>query len=224
MSPEQILERELRQSVASNSRIFEFLQWVAVDGIWYPNPVAFAAGPIELKDRLALRGVVGNIHGDLHGLNVLVRPSEDESEYYLIDLAFYEDDSYLFFDQAYFEISHLLGVREHLPTSEFLRLVHALDGTVPAGGDDVGLVALVGGIRSSVADWIEKTEPNRLSYLESQAMLARVAVGLNFTHKRVSDAYKSRALLYAMANLKTYLGFHDIDWPKDPVSVRLPEA
>jgi CheY-like chemotaxis protein len=184
------------------------------DGHWYPNPLAFAVGSVDVREHLALRAVAGNLHGDLHGYNVLVGTETDQVAYHLIDLAFYKPDAYLLFDHAYFEISHLLEQRGSVSLGDWLAVVDALErGTTPRA-DDVGLIQLLGAVRKEVVDWVNQREPNRLSYLESQFMLARVATGLNFGHKRLSVGLRVRAILYAAECLKSYLKFHKVDWPK----------
>ena len=55
------------------------------------------------------------MHGDLNGYNVLMTQRRDDvADYYLIDLAFYEEDAYLFFDHGYLELAYLLRAREHV--------------------------------------------------------------------------------------------------------------
>jgi hypothetical protein len=65
--------------------------------------VAFARG---VGMAPPLRAVIGQTHGDLHGFNVLTSQRRaDVSDYFLIDLAFYQDDSFLLFDPGYFELA-----------------------------------------------------------------------------------------------------------------------
>ena len=190
-------------------------------GEWYPNPLAFATGSEPGPNRLALRAIAGHTHGDLHGHNVLVTESDQQLDYFLIDLAFYDPDNYLFFDHAYFELNHLLERRVHSDPGTWMAILDAVSGNSPPEADDLGLVSLNNTMRATIEDWIEHNEPNRRSYLESQLLLARVAVGLNFAHKRIEQALKVRGFLYAMKNLKEYLRFHQVDWPEDGVVLRL---
>ena len=183
------------------------------EGHWYPNPLSFAT--TAQRDELALRAVIGNLHGDLHGYNVLV-DSRDAPQvaYYVIDLAFYQPDAFLLFDHAYLEMSHLLRTRDSASLDQWLGLVDALTRDAQPAGDDLGIVQLLTAMRDEVSAWIERHEPNRLSYIESQFMLARVAVGLTFSHRRMPLASRLKCFLYAAANLKRYLKFHNVDWPK----------
>ncbi len=191
------------------------------DGHWYPNPLAFAVGVVPTPESLGLRPAVGHTHGDLHGYNVLVRTRDEEIDWFLIDLAFYQPDQFLFFDHAYFELSHLLETRSAGPIDQWMPLLAALAGREEPSSDDVGVVGLLRQMRAEPSMWMEETEPDRLSYMESQMILARVAVGLNFTHKRVPSPLQQRGFLYAMSALKEYVRFHAVDWPRTGESLVL---
>ncbi|MEX0864891.1 MAG: tetratricopeptide repeat protein [Acidimicrobiia bacterium] len=190
-------------------------------GHWYPNPLAFALEEGPGPDRLRIRPIYGNIHGDLHGHNVLIRGNDPSLPWFLIDLAFYRGDLPLFFDHAYLELSHLLDTRSTLHAIGWPDLLGALAGREKARSDDVGLIALLQALRSATWDWVEESEPDRVGGMESQLMLARVAVGLNFTHKRVDGEIKNRAFFYAMEAMKEYVKFHELDWPRDGVLLDL---
>ncbi len=194
---------------------------ITFEGHWYPNPLAFAAAVRELPERLRMRAIKGHIHGDLHGLNLLVSPARDEEpNYYIIDLADYQSEQYLLFDHAYFELAYLLTARADASPGSWETLLarlshfdHVRDKRgVPA--DDLGLVEIVEALRKEVIDWVDRNEADRLSYMESQYFLARVAAGLNFTHKRVSEDMRRMAFVYAAFNLKEYLKLNKVEWPK----------
>lgn len=185
------------------------------EGEWFPNPLAFALDLVAIPERLNLRTVSGNTHGDLHGNNVLVGKENGHLRYHLIDLAFYKPDAYLLYDHAYFEFSHLLHQRRYVTLNDWLAIVKSMERGSSPQGDDIGLIQLFNVVRGKVLDWVNLHEPNRLSYLESQFMLARVAVGMNFSHKRIPTESQVRAMLYAAECLKSYLNFHKLDWPKD---------
>ena len=215
----------------TQGRLFDFVTGVCdlapdessfiVDGHWYPNPLAFALARERMPDHIQIRALNGQIHGDLHGMNVLLRPAAGgEVFYYLIDLALYEPDAHLFYDQGYFELSYLLYHREQAPIAQWRALLEAIEdrnrradsGTETA--DDLGLVQLCHEHRDCVLDWMQDHEPHRLPALESQYMLARVAAGLNYANKPMSQTARVKALLYAAKELKGYVKFQDIDWPK----------
>jgi len=194
---------------------------LSFEGQWYPNPLAFACAAPELVDRLKLRAVLGNVHGDLHGLNVLVSTAgTTKDHHYLIDLAFYEDKQFLFYDRAYFALSYLLALRGQATGSHWQSILNELcpfDHIKVQGhlrGEDIGLLALLRQLRQEVMDWVDRHQANRLSYMESQFQLAQVAVGLNFASKRIGDRERRLAFLYAAAILRDYLILHGVDWPK----------
>lgn len=183
------------------------------EGHWYPNPLSFATS--VQPDELALRAVIGNVHGDLHGYNILVNSHKaPEAAYYIIDLAFYQPDAFLLFDHAYLEVSHLLRTRDLASLDQWLGLIDALTRDTQPAADDLGIVQLLTAMRGEVSAWVERHEPNRLSYLESQFVLARVAVGLTFSHRRIPVESRLKCFLYAAANLKHYLKFHNMNWPR----------
>ena len=194
---------------------------ITFEGNWYPNPLAFALGVGALPDRARLRMITGHCHGDLHGLNVLVgRPQSPEPDYYLIDLAFYQSEQYLFYDNAYFEVAYLLNSRDGIGASNWQSILERLSYAKPSSdivglrSDDIGLIELVMALRQEVSDWVDRHEGDRLSFMESQYLLARVAAGLNFTHKAVSDEMRRMAFVYAASNLKDYVKLNQLDWPK----------
>lgn len=191
------------------------------EGQWYPNPLCFATSRSNLTDNLQLRAVRGNVHGDLHGHNVLVvNAANSEPQYYLIDLALFRQEQYLFYDHAYFEVSYLLASREHAHGAHWEALLAYLSPFQHRGrteipySDDLGLVTLVKSLRREVLNWVDRHQANRLAYMESQYLLARVAAGMNFVNKPISEKARRLAFLYAAANLKDYLRLNRSDWPK----------
>jgi len=199
------------------------------EGRWYPNPLGYALAPTGTAGDIQLRAAAGHSHGDLHGLNILVRPLDAGGlAYYLIDLALYRPDAFLFYDHAYFELSYLLQSRGEVDWARWCALLRALDPRAQSRtrqaqtADDLGLVQLIQALRQQVFEWIEEHEPNRLSYLESQVLLARVAVGLNFVNKPLEAPERAKALLFAASELKAFLKLHAIDWDKQGATLDLP--
>lgn len=194
---------------------------LSFEGQWYPNPLAFSASAPSAVDHLKLRAVLGNVHGDLHGLNILVgKAGVTRDQLYLIDLAYYDDNQFLFYDHAYLALSHLLGMRGEAAPGHWQSI---LDGLCPFDhlkgksglrGDDIGLLDLLKLLRQEVSAWIDRHQANRLSYMESQYQLAQIAAGLNFANKHIAERQRRLAFLYAAANLKDYLALHGVDWPK----------
>ena len=216
---------------AMGGRIHDFLQEkcgispdepsVIFEGHWYPNPLAFALGHGEFPERLRLRAATGHSHGDLHGLNLLVSgTSSREPDYFLIDLAMYRSEQFLFGDHAYFEMATLLTSRGGADAVDWESILRHLsrfrssDEQAGLRADDLGLVELVGALREEATTWIDRHEGDRLSYMESQYLLARVAAGLNFTNKQISEEWRRMAFIYAASNLKDYMKLNRLDWPK----------
>jgi DNA-binding response OmpR family regulator len=186
---------------------------VIVNGLWYPNPVAFAR--TDEHGAPPLRAVVGQMHGDLHGHNLLTSHRRgDVSDYYMIDLAFYDDENYLFFDHAYFELSYLLRAREDASPSRWSELLEGVFGDEAVNADDIGILRIVDAIREGQRVWIADHEENRRSYMASQMLLAEVAAGLRLANMRTSLATKILAYLYAAFALKEYVALHEIEWPR----------
>ncbi|REK42308.1 MAG: response regulator [Actinobacteria bacterium] len=231
VTPMEVLDSWLDYRLdPETGRVSGFLDSLGVDpdiasftlaGRWYPNPYSFARGVVTVPGRTTLRAALGMIHGDLHGFNVLIPSRGDLHPYYLIDLAFFQEREYLFFDNAYFELAHLLHSRETTTVQRWIKMVDSSRGGSVPTGDDYGLVRIVESVRDAASNWISDHEPNRLAYMESQYALARVAAGLNFVHKRVTDQIRLLSLLYAALNLKGYLRFQGVDWPMDGPSLSL---
>ncbi len=191
------------------------------EGHWYPNPLAFAHNR-DLPSRLNIRAAEGRLHGDLHGQNVLVRShQQSEPDYYLIDLAMYQAKQFLFYDHAYFELAYLLARRGNCPPAQWdailddLGLFHPKHHTLGLWQDDVGIAEFVRTLRTEAMNWVERHESHRLSFMESQYLLARVAAGLNFAQKSIDLSLRSHAFLYAAHNLKDYFTLNNVDWPKN---------
>ena len=102
-------------------------------------------------------------------------------QYYLIDLALFQQKQFLFYDHAYFELSYLLGSREPADGAHWeallahLSLFQHQSGDTPPWSDDLGLFSLVRSLRREALDWVDRHQANRLSYMESQYLLARIA-------------------------------------------------
>jgi len=171
----------------------------------YPNPLALCSQVGPLSDHQAAP-VMGFVHGDFHGFNVLVRGERRAASRHVIDFAYFETNKPLFFDQSYLELSLLLNARE---SASFRRWHDLIDGLVGVEApqhaqshaketDDQGLLRTAGFIRAAVLSWIGHTFPQRRQDLCCQFHLSRIAVGLNFVAKRgLSDKLRAFAFFYA---------------------------
>ncbi|MDA7946172.1 MAG: hypothetical protein MPJ78_01705 [Hyphomicrobiaceae bacterium] len=198
-------------------------------GEWYPNPLAFAMGTRPLPKKARLRAVRGRLHGDLHGNNILVAaPPRRKRQYYLIDLDLYRPNDFLFYDHAYLEFTTLLHTRPEVNPDDWnsilgnLSRFRARSNDSAPRSDDLGLLKLLKAMRSSWMAWVDRHEPNRLSNMESQLRLAYVAVGLIFSHRKLSPHQRSMAFTYAASNLKHYLQLNGIEWPTSGPAFEFP--
>lgn len=196
----------------------------SIEGRWLPNPYAFATnGSLWLSCR-ELVAAVGHVHGDLHGHNVLLRINgPNDAQYSVIDLGLYQHNSYLFYDHAYLEISHLLHHKNQVDFRRWLEIVDALEqGNYAPELDDQGILVVLRNCRATIQEWIRDKEADREEFLLGQAILARVAAGLNYVNKeRLSSQERKLALLYAAASLERYLNLFGVPWAKDGIPVRL---
>ena len=187
-----------------------------LDGVWYPNPVVFARSLGEITTEPALRAAVGQMHGDMHGYNVLTSHRRtDVSDYFLIDLAYYQEENFLFFDHGYFELAYLLRTREGVTPARWLELLSAAFGGGAVNADDIGIIRIVDAIRDGQRRWIADHEENRASYMESQMLLGQIGAGLNYANKRVPPDMKIQALLYAAVAVREFVDLHGLEWPRD---------
>ncbi|MEM8660882.1 MAG: hypothetical protein AAGF35_08360, partial [Pseudomonadota bacterium] len=232
LSPQTLLKDWLghRIDTASGGRIRPFLSEICgltaetvsvmFNGHWFPNPLSFIDNQIEDSDRLQLRSVRGHTHGDFHGLNVLVEVDRLEvPSYHLIDLAKYQSQQHLFYDHAYFELALLINSRGSSSVGSFEAVIAQLrryrhEEELGLDPDDFGLLELIRALRAGTQEWIERHQSDRLASMESQLLLARVAAGLNFTHKRLSEQMRRVAFFYAAANLKDYFKLNRVSWPR----------
>ncbi|MEM6581449.1 MAG: hypothetical protein AAF699_09260 [Pseudomonadota bacterium] len=242
LSPQALLRDWLghRIETASGGRIRSFLSEIcglntdtasiSFNGHWFPNPLAFIDKEIEDPDQLQLRSVIGHTHGDFHGLNVLVEVDHLEvPNYHLIDLAKYQSEQHLFYDHAYFELAMLINSRGSSSVQSFEAVIAQLrryrhEEELGLEPDDYGLLELIRALRAGVQAWIERHEADRLASMESQLLLARVAAGLNFTHKRLSEQMRRVAFFYAAANLKDYFKLNRVSWPRSGVEFHMEAA
>jgi tetratricopeptide (TPR) repeat protein len=190
----------------------------SLDGRWFPNPYAYAIRDNLWPQSHELVAARGQIHGDLHGHNILVRvDGPTSSSYFIIDLALYRPKTYLFYDHGYLELAYLLHRRSWASFSRWLQIVHALDDQNEAIEiDDHGIVVLLRQMRRELHVWIDAHEHDRVEFMQGQVLLGRVAAGLNFVNKgQASDQERKLAMLYAAVNLKCYLDMFHLHWEKD---------
>jgi tetratricopeptide (TPR) repeat protein len=174
------------------------------------NPLWLAAAN-EINIPISEVSFNGLIHGDLHSGNILVdRMRPDLDRYWLIDFAL-SREAPLGFDHSYFELALLLGHLEGADAQRMLNILEALDA--PDGSpdarkvpvQDLGILACVASIRGVLREWQITHESTRTDSFHSQVMLSRVAVGLNWVNKPISESLRRLALAYAARAATRYL-------------------
>jgi hypothetical protein len=207
-------------------------------GYWLPNPLYYVSTQEHWTQDHKIKLVLGNVHGDLHGNNIFVKiRTPNELEYFLIDLALFSPNTYLFYDHAYLELSNLLSSRPRCHISRWLKIIQSSNsfesgqqGGIDVDPDDYGLLKVVSTIRGAIEKWIDRVEAGRKDHLEGQAILARVAAGLNFVNKENLDHHQRiLSLIYAAESLKLYLDTFKLTWlQQGPIidfgSMALPPA
>jgi len=157
---------------------------------------------------------VGLIHGDMHSDNVLVRADDQAFEYWLIDFANCRVAPVLY-DHTYFELSLLLPHLEGLGSERLYGILRSLDAPkqstaasyVPPA--DSGILEAIRTLRTAADHWQTTKEPKRLDAYRAQVLLSRVAVGLNWANKDMSEHSRRAAITYAGWAAKQYVAnFH----------------
>jgi hypothetical protein len=153
----------------------------------------------------------GLIHADLHPGNVLVdRMGRNLDRYWLIDFAL-SRDAPLGFDHSYFELALLIGHLDGADAQRVLNILEALEA--PEGSadarkvpvQDLGIVSCAAALRQAVNEWQKSHEPARTDSVHSQMLLSRVAAGLNWANKPISEVRRRLAFAYAAKAATQYL-------------------
>lgn len=182
-----------------------------VNGEALPNPIAFYN--FAKKEGWENRAIFGALaHNDLHGGNLLVhRRNPSSKNYWIIDFAL-STIRPAGFDHAYLELAHILyciGDSDPALLIDLLRLVDQPEQKrlVPSGTK--WLLDVIHIMRRTTNKWLEKAESRRLDDVNRQFLLARVAAGLNWARKPLSDNRRAVALYYAGWACKKFLYAHE---------------
>jgi hypothetical protein len=174
------------------------------------NPL-FAATSSFVDVPVACVSFEGMIHGDLHLGNILVdRTLKRRDQYWLIDFAL-AAAAPLGFDQAYLELSILIGLLQGVEPQRILNILEALDSAGDPGHasrvpvSDVGILDSCSVIRQANGNWQTSKEPKRTDSVAAQCLLSRIAVGLNWANKPLTDSRRRLALAYAAWAATRYL-------------------
>lgn len=192
-----------------------------VDGAIFPNPYYFFVG----KDSAVLKNVYqGPQHGDLNQKNILIQPCGKGYEYYVIDFSHYQNQTFLFFDQAYLLLDIFLGI-DGLLMSDWLEKLQiffsALSNNVRKieGADLFSKYAnaFIGGWQRFYVH-----HPRNGKTLLMQLLCAFSAAGLNFMNKtsipESKQVYSFACASLALAELMRHgVGVHleeDDEYPQ----------
>lgn len=189
---QQIMKKWLGEKrLAADSRLAERIHKLIHDelsmgwcmnGEMFPNPYYFFIG----TDSIILKNVFqGPQHGDLNQKNIMIQPCGKGYEFYIIDFSHYENQTFLFFDQAYLFLDVLLDI-DGLLLSDWIdklqsffnalannvRKIEASDLFVKYAN------AFIGGWQRFFARY-----PRNGKTLLKQLLCAFAAAGLNFMNK-----------------------------------------
>lgn len=192
----------------------------------YPNPFYYI---IEHRDRWEdkISSCVfqkGNSHGDLHAKNILCNKSTKSVEYAIIDFDSYRKDTYLFFDNAYLELSLYLFAEEQLDSESWIKQVEPyIKGSIYEDVEEknnLDFQLIRNSICGGIKQWIEAdTSRNGMKDdVEIQFRMARIAAGINFFSKNAINSVEmlTKLLHYIGLNLRCLfktIGFQE--WPRD---------
>lgn len=183
------------------------------DGEALPNPLRFHE---ELKHAdLDLRPRIGGLlHNDLHGGNLLCFSRDPLGRHFqIIDFGL-STVGPIGFDQAYLELWALLRSLGEHPASRLLALMRSLDHPErrdPPPDQTQWAADLAAKVRAGADTWKADRMGQRVDDVDRQLCLARVAAGINWANKCISDNWTHLALCYAGWAARLYIERHEPD-------------
>lgn len=205
------LKCHLSENKIDNFKIEE-ISSIQAGGDILPNAFAFAANKKLWKEK-QIKNMACCIHGDLHRGNVFV--SARTGEYAMIDMAYYREDGWLFFDTAYFEFNLMLHNLKKEPLESW---IFSIRQVAKQAWDEVDFKdsKVIRVISEEENQWIRKKVTDRFNYLDQfrlARILARVLAGLNYAGKRdIPDENRFRAYLFACCCLEEALRMEGIHY------------
>ena len=202
---------------------------IVLYGEVYPNPIYYilqsAQNWIGALDGFIFRK--GNVHGDLHGKNVICWQEEGiaSDRYSVIDYDSYQEDGYLLFDNAYLELYFYLFFRnEDNDCRQWIEKIAPLIAHSPfiAAEEEPGTIfpSIRNAICKGITQWADATFPQNKDDIEIQYRLARIAAGINFFSKGgiQEEAILTKLLLYISMNLKLLFRSIKREWNDSPTT------
>lgn len=229
--PARLFQMQLGNKLASDRMLYSFLKShlpenkieeissIQVEGNLFPNAYAYAVNE-KLWRKKQVKNMTCGIHGDLHRGNVFV--SVRTGEYAIIDMAYYREDGWLFFDTAYFEFNLML---HNLKKESLESWIFSIQQVVKQTWEEVDFKdsKVIRAISDEEKRWIEKKVTDRFNYLDQLRMariLARVLAGLNYAGKKeIPKENRFRAYLFACCYLQELLQTEGINDRISPVGV-----
>ena len=223
ISPSILLKKQLKNKIEENGILERFLlghlsgdsmdkiRNIKIDGEIYPNAFLYAIND-SLWKGTKIKNIVSAIHGDLHGNNIFV--SENTGDYALIDMAYYREDGFAFYDTAYFEYSLMIY---NMGSESIDKWLFDVEKSAKREWQEVDYkdCKVIRAIAEVEEEWIEKMTTDECNYIDSlrvARLFARVIVGLNYAGKRsISDSDRLKAYMYACCYLKRMLNILEID-------------
>jgi hypothetical protein len=220
-APHEILEEWLgyRLNPTQAPDLFNFVSntiraenaWV-YQGIALAHPIRFyqALRDANLSERPLLEGL---LHNDLHGGNLLYyRHAPKREPYWIIDFGM-SSLGPVGYDHAYMEFAHLFySLRDYDPIL-LLRVLQKIDdpgSSVTVPEHCYPAIERAKRIRLGIAAGVEESAAKRRrDEFDRQLILARVAAGINWANKPLTDQERLLALCYAGWAAYNYIQYRE---------------
>lgn len=194
---------------------------IVFNGLVFPNPLYYIINNTTWLNQCSSRFFTGKVHGDLHSQNILVTGRDnniEEPEIKIIDYDSYYKDGYLFFDNAYLELSLYLDTLQDADLKQWINtispaLMERLDYSFSGNGNTVEKIR--NSICSGIKRWY-KTEnyEGAVDIITVQFVLARIAAGINyFSKSAITDLYLQKHLMmYISINVRNLMDILNFKW------------
>ena len=202
---------------------------IIIEGVLYPNPVFYFSNPAKwIPKNKTIDLHKGIMHGDLHAENIICTDS-DNPVYSIIDYDSFEENGYLFFDQAYLELYLYLSRCEKDSISDWYKnVVPLLEKSIYESvsleksdlNANIALVKIRNAIFEAVAEWVGKNCTHQRDDIEIQLYMARVAAGVNFFSKGGINDFETlrKIFVYIGINLRILFEKLGYNWAYSDVS------
>lgn len=186
----------------------------------YPNPYYYIKNQEEwIHNVYDMPFLKGKIHGDLHQKNIMYgKDAGREGQYFIIDYDAYQSEGYLFFDQAYLEMSiyyEMLQKYDAKHWDDAINLLFAkglydvIDGEI-----DEPLIYIRNSIYTGIKQWMIEEQPHMKDNIEVQYLITRIAAGINYISKGAiqNQDYLMKLLQYVGESFKALFAKINFQW------------